>query len=133
MYPMGTPDPRPTETLQYGASPMRSTLLSLAIALAAAAQAAAQSQQAARTAPPAEARRVAGAVRYTGTAPKLDGVLDDDAWAQAQPITDFVQRKPNPGAPATLRTEARILYDDAAVWVAVRAFDPHPDSMVAPV
>ena len=112
---------------------MRSTLLSLAIALAAATQAAAQSQQAARTAPPPEARRVAGAVRYTGPAPRLDGVLDDAAWAQAQPISDFIQRAPTPGAPATLRTEARILYDDAAVWVAVRAFDPHPDSMVAPV
>src|SRR5690242_8908065 len=86
MYPRGTTDPRPTaKPLLYGGPPMRSTLLSLAIALAAATQAAAQGQQAARTAPPAEARRVAGAVRYTGQAPKLDGVLDDAAWAQAQP------------------------------------------------
>ena len=44
---------------------MRSTLLSLAIALATATQAAAQSQQAVRAAPPVEDRRVAGAVRYT--------------------------------------------------------------------
>jgi hypothetical protein len=90
-------------------------------------------QQAVRPAAAPEARRMAGAVRYTGAAPKLDGVLDDAAWAQAQPLTDFVQRQPNPGAPATLRTEARIVYDDAAIWVAVRAFDPHPDSLAAPV
>ncbi|HVG45162.1 MAG TPA: DUF5916 domain-containing protein [Longimicrobium sp.] len=113
---------------------MRSTLLSFAIALvAAAAQADAQSQQPARAAASPEARRIGSAVRYTGAAPKLDGVLDDAAWGQAQPLSDFLQRTPNPGAPATLRTEARIVYDDAAVWVAVRAFDPHPDSMVAPV
>ncbi|MFL5537862.1 MAG: DUF5916 domain-containing protein [Longimicrobiaceae bacterium] len=118
---------------------MRSTLLlpALALSFVLAPYAAAQSQlaqQPARSAPSGgEARRMAAAVRYTGTAPRLDGVLDDAAWAQAQPISDFVQRSPNPGQPGTLRTEARIVYDDAAVWVAVRAFDPHPDSMVAPV
>jgi hypothetical protein len=114
---------------------MRSIFRAFAIALlGAATQATAQSQQSTRPASPApEARRVASAVRYTGNAPRLDGVLDDAAWAQAQPISDFVQRAPNPGAPATLRTEARIVYDDAAIWVAVRAFDPHPDSMAAPI
>ncbi|HEX8906967.1 MAG TPA: DUF5916 domain-containing protein [Longimicrobiaceae bacterium] len=80
-----------------------------------------------------EARRPAEALRLSGAAPKVDGVLDDAAWAQAQPITDFVQRTPNPGAPGTLRTEARIAYDDAAIYAAVRAFDPHPDSIQAPV
>ncbi len=81
----------------------------------------------------AAARRQAMAVRLTGPAPKLDGVLDDAAWALAQPVSDFVQRAPNPGAAGTLRTEARLLYDDGAVYVAVRAFDPHPDSIAAPV
>ncbi|HEX6749172.1 MAG TPA: DUF5916 domain-containing protein [Longimicrobium sp.] len=96
---------------------------------------AAQSQQAARTTATAaaEARKPATALRITGEAPKLDGVLDDAAWTQAQPLGDFIQRRPNPGAPATLRTEARVAYDDAAIYVAVRAFDPHPDSIVAPV
>ena len=88
---------------------------------------------AARTVSAAAARRPALALRLTGAAPKLDGVLDDEVWTQAQPISDFVQRTPNPGAPATLRTEARIAYDDAAIYVAVRAFDPHPDSIQAPV
>ena len=78
-------------------------------------------------------RRIASAARVAGEAPKVDGVLDDAAWAAAQPVSDFVQRDPDPGAPATLRTEARILYDDAAIYVGVRMFDPHPDSMEAPV
>ncbi|HEU0053580.1 MAG TPA: DUF5916 domain-containing protein [Longimicrobium sp.] len=80
-----------------------------------------------------DARRVTTAARLTGQAPKLDGVLDDAAWAQATAFTDFVQRTPNPGQPSTLRTEAKVLYDDAALYVAVRAFDPHPDSIQAPI
>ncbi|HKP76135.1 MAG TPA: DUF5916 domain-containing protein, partial [Longimicrobiaceae bacterium] len=55
------------------------------------------------------------------------------AWAGAQPATGFVQRAPDPGAGAAYRTEARILYDGAAVYVALRMFDPHPDSIAAPV
>jgi hypothetical protein len=79
-----------------------------------------------------EARRQARAAR-TAQPPQIDGVLDDDAWRQAQPITGMVQRAPNPGAPATLPTEARILYDDGAVYVAMRMLDPSPDSLVAPL
>ncbi|HEX6038792.1 DUF5916 domain-containing protein [Longimicrobium sp.] len=79
-----------------------------------------------------EGRRQAQAAR-TAQPPHIDGVLDDDAWRQAQPITDLIQRAPNPGAPSTLPTEARILYDDGAVYVAMRMHDPAPDSMVAPL
>ncbi|HEX2204955.1 MAG TPA: DUF5916 domain-containing protein [Longimicrobium sp.] len=80
-----------------------------------------------------EARRTLAATRYTGEAPKLDGVLDDDAWSQAPAATAFVQRRPDPGAPSAFATEARVLYDDGAVWVAMRMHDPHPDSIAAPV
>ena len=124
------------EALHGEALPMRSPIFHIVlVAAAVAAQqapAAAQSQ-AAQTTPAAGARRAASAVRLTGAAPRLDGVLDDAAWAAAQPVSDFIQRAPNPGSPATLRTEARVLYDDAAVYVAFRAFDPHPDSIAAPV
>ncbi|HYJ78180.1 MAG TPA: carbohydrate binding family 9 domain-containing protein, partial [Longimicrobiaceae bacterium] len=103
----------------------------LLLALPAGAQTGADSAAARPSGEPV--RRVAGAVRYTGTAPALDGVLNDAAWSQAQPLTDFVQRAPNPGQPASFPTEARVLYDDAAIWVGVRLSDPHPDSIQAPV
>lgn len=70
------------------------------------------------------------AVRATG-AIKLDGVLDDAAWAAAQPESNFTQSYPKAGAPGTERTEVRIVYDDAALYVGVRAFDSHPDSIAA--
>jgi len=69
----------------------------------------------------------------TAMAPAIDGVLDDDAWAAAAVADGFIQRQPNAGAPATHPTEARILFDDDAVYVAMRMFDPHPDSIAAPL
>ena len=64
---------------------------------------------------------------------KLDGKLDDADWATADIATDFVQRYPDPGKPATLRTEVRILYDAEAVYVGARMFDSSPDSIAAPL
>jgi len=111
---------------------IRLTTLAALCTLAGTHAARAQSQPSAAS-PVPNARKEAVAVRLAGAAPKLDGVLDDAAWALARPVTGLVQRAPNPGAASTLPTEARILYDDAAVYVAVRAFDPHPDSIQAPV
>ena len=62
---------------------------------------------------------------------RLDGQLDEAAWAAAQPATDFTESYPNAGAPASLKTEARVLYGSDAIYVGVRAFDPHPDSIAA--
>ena len=40
------------------------------------------------------APKVARATRLTGPAPRIDGVMDEGAWAQGVPITDFVQAEP---------------------------------------
>jgi hypothetical protein len=60
----------------------------------------------------------------------LDGELTDPAWADSVPISAFVQRDPLEGAPATMRTEARVAFDGTAIYVAVRAYDPDPDRIV---
>lgn len=67
----------------------------------------------------------------TTTAIKLDGKLDEAAWASAPPGTEFTQSYPNPGAQPTQKTEARVLYDDDAMYVGVRMFDTKPDSIAA--
>src|SRR5215203_4761036 len=64
---------------------------------------------------------------------RLDGRLDEAAWAAAEVGSGFVQRFPDPGLPATMRTEVRILYDADAIYVGARMFDPHPDSIAAPL
>jgi hypothetical protein len=61
----------------------------------------------------------------------LDGVLSDSEWGAARPVSDFTQREPHEGAPATERTEVRVLYDDDALYVGARLYDSRPDSVRA--
>jgi uncharacterized protein DUF5916/cellulose/xylan binding protein with CBM9 domain len=57
---------------------------------------------------------------------RLDGRLDDPAWARADSLTDFRQREPLVGEPATERTVVKVLRDDRALYVAVRSYDREP-------
>jgi hypothetical protein len=72
-----------------------------------------------RTPPLAYAARVAA----NNGSMRVDGRLDDAAWAQARPITQFSQTQPRQGEAATERTEVRILYDDNAVYVGAKLYD----------
>jgi hypothetical protein len=62
---------------------------------------------------------------------KLDGRLDEPAWRTADAAGDFVQQYPKDRAPASERTEARVLYDGQALYVGVRAFDRTPGRIAA--
>ena len=62
---------------------------------------------------------------------RLDGRLDEPVWAQAEAAKDFTQAYPRPGAPATFPTEVRVVYRGDLLYVGVRAFDPHPDSIAS--
>ncbi|MEO6876998.1 MAG: DUF5916 domain-containing protein, partial [Gemmatimonadaceae bacterium] len=53
----------------------------------------------------------------------LDAKLDEPAWAAATPITKFTQFDPDPGQPASQRTEVRFLYDDEALYVGAKMYD----------
>jgi hypothetical protein len=78
--------------------------------------------------------RVPPRMEAARTAPgtiRIDGRLDDEAWATAEPATGFRQQSPHDGDPATERTEVRILYDDEAVYVGARMFDSDPSTIVA--
>jgi hypothetical protein len=74
--------------------------------------------------------RVMRATRRT-TPIVIDGRLDDAAWATAEPTGAFVQSCPQPGVTAPDQTQVRILYDDDALYVGIRLFDAHPDSIAA--
>ena len=82
------------------------------------------------TIPSLEATR---AVRATRAAepPVLDGQDLDSIWRFAPVIDQFLEAKPTEGAEAKFKTEARIAYDEHNLYVFVRAFDPHPDSIVS--
>ncbi len=57
---------------------------------------------------------------------KIDGILNEPAWSLAQPATDFLQEQPTEGAPASEKTEVRVLYDDKNLYLGIRAFDADP-------
>ena len=65
------------------------------------------------------------AVRAT-TPVRVDGRLDDEAWAAASPATQFTQLDPAEGKPGTEPTEVRVLYDDEALYVGARMRDSAP-------
>jgi hypothetical protein len=90
-----------------------------------------ESSEAATIAGTAARPAIALAVRAQPESPKLDGRLDEAAWQAAPVFSDFTQRDPNEGEPATERTEIRVLYTDAALYVGVRALDSQADQIAA--
>jgi hypothetical protein len=62
---------------------------------------------------------------------RLDGNLDEDVWALAQPITDFRQQEPVEGAVPSEPTEIRVLYDDDALYIGAMLYDSDPDGILA--
>src|SRR5713101_3332891 len=76
------------------------------------------------------AKRIAQATRVE-RAPRLDGRLADPVWQQASPITDFRQREPYEGQPATEHTEVRILYTRNEVYFGVVCHDSVANGPVA--
>jgi hypothetical protein len=95
------------------------------VAAVAAGPVAAQTQSAAE---PATQKRLV-ATRASAP-PVIDGTLDDRAWADAVPVSDFVQAEPAEGLPATEKTEVRLLYDDKTIYVGVICYDADPSRIV---
>ncbi len=63
-------------------------------------------------------------------APTIDAKEDDAVWKSAPVISRFKQWRPTEGKEARFKTEAKIAYDASNLYFLVRAFDPHPDSIL---
>lgn len=98
---------------------------SVLLSSVAASQAAAQDGA---TLPPAVARHMAASDRI-----QLDGLLDEAVWQAAPVSSGFRQQEPDEGAPATERTEVRVVYDEATLYVGITAYDSDPDAVIARV
>ncbi|QXD14216.1 carbohydrate binding family 9 domain-containing protein [Rhodocaloribacter litoris] len=63
--------------------------------------------------------------------PRLDGeVLGDPVWQAVPPATGFRQTEPREGAPASERTEVRLVFTDAVLYVGVICFDRDPSGII---
>ncbi len=63
--------------------------------------------------------------------PKIDGHLSDPVWKEAPPFTEFRMVEPTAGADPTERTEVRILYDEANLYIGIHCFDSEPSRIAA--
>ena len=61
----------------------------------------------------------------------LDGRLDEESWSQAPPVTGFLQKEPREGAPASEKTEVRILFDARNIYFGVFCYDSNPGGIRA--
>jgi hypothetical protein len=55
---------------------------------------------------------------------RIDGVMDEELWAMAEPATGFRQTDPLDGQPAEQDTEVRILFDGQNLYVGARMHEP---------
>ena len=60
----------------------------------------------------------------------IDGVLDEAAWALAEPTGDFFQQFPDEFSPASERNEVRFLYDNDMLYVGAMLYDREPDGLI---
>lgn len=67
---------------------------------------------------------------HVTSAPIIDGELNEDIWTTGTWIDDFTQYEPYNGIKPSQRTEFNILFDDDNLYVAIKAYDTSPDSIV---
>ncbi|MBA6156547.1 carbohydrate binding family 9 domain-containing protein [Tenacibaculum sp. S7007] len=77
-------------------------------------------------------RKKIGATRVDSP-PKIDGVLDDTAWNNLPIAKDFVMMRPDNGKAEvdTHKTEVKIVYDDAAIYISALMHKPNGEKVPA--
>ena len=63
----------------------------------------------------------------------IDGRLDDASWQSAIPRTKFYEIYPADTGQPPVATDTRFLYDERNIYVAIRALDPRPSAIRAPI
>jgi hypothetical protein len=59
-------------------------------------------------------------------APKIDGLLNDEAWKNAELATDFIEFRPANGkfVTAKYQTKVKVVYDNDAIYISAEMLDP---------
>ncbi|MCH8200138.1 MAG: EamA family transporter, partial [Chloroflexi bacterium] len=69
-------------------------------------------------------------VRRLTQAPEMDGMLDDPAWAEVEPLTEFYQNINRMRAyPSSGRSEAYIGHRQGKIYIAVKGYEPTTDNL----
>ena len=62
---------------------------------------------------------------------RIDGALDERHYQDVLPMSDFVQVEPQPGQPATERTDVWVAFDDTNLYLTAKAHDSDMARLVA--
>lgn len=73
--------------------------------------------------------RSMSAVRIEGQL-KIDGILDEDEWKQAEVATGFTQTEPVFEVQPSQKTEVRILYNNKGIYIGAMMYDKEPSKIL---
>ena len=75
-------------------------------------------------------RKIITTTRVTES-PKIDGILDDEAWSNAEIATDFFEFRPENGKKVSVdyQTTVRVIYNDDAIYISATMLDPEPNEI----
>ena len=72
----------------------------------------------------------AGKLAANAEPPVIDGAVTDAVWSTVTPYSTFIQQDPTEGAPATEKTEVRILASKTHVYIGIICFDSDPSKII---
>lgn len=65
-------------------------------------------------------------IRKTQAPITIDGLLEEDAWTRAESAANFQRVTPTDEGLAVAKTEVRVTYDDASLYIGIVCYDPTP-------
>jgi len=72
----------------------------------------------------------AGKLDPSAEGPVIDGRVNDAVWQSVAPYSTFTQQDPIEGAPASEKTEVRVLVGKGNVYIGIIAFDSDPSKII---
>ena len=69
--------------------------------------------------------------KKVNSSPQIDGILEKEIWGMAPSASQFIQKQPAEGMPATEDTEVKILYNDDHLYIGIMCYDSEPKKIIA--
>lgn len=60
---------------------------------------------------------------------RVDGILNDEVWSMAEPLSNFIQYEPLRGSLPSEPTEVRVLYSNSAIYIGAKLMDSSPEEI----
>lgn len=68
--------------------------------------------------------------RRVAHAPRIDGILDDEAWREGAEKVQFTQFAPANGKQSEFQSTIQLVYTDKGIYIGAYLYDPQPDKIL---